>query len=135
MNSIHLFMSWTVVLELMAESLHPVLLAVMAQWIQYKFEKQYLWNKVTLPWESDPRPTPIRGTGEQSIHDGGSSHPHITWNLRFKSKIQLFTFLAPVEGDDDTGPSLLSLGQECEDWPVQRVMNHYYTNDDDSFDS
>jgi len=27
---------------------------------------------------------------------------------------------APVEGDDDTGPSLLSLGQECEDWPVQR---------------
>ena len=44
-------------LELMAESLHQG----MAQWIQYKLEKQYLWNKVTLPWESNPGPTPIRG--------------------------------------------------------------------------
>ena len=42
----------------MAESLHMV---IMAQWIQYKLGKQYLWNKVTLPWESNPGPTPIRG--------------------------------------------------------------------------
>jgi len=28
---------------------------------------------------------------------------------------------APVEGEaGDSGPALLSLGQECEDWPVQR---------------
>ena len=30
-------------------------------WIQSKLGKQYLWNKVTLPWESNPGPTPIRG--------------------------------------------------------------------------
>ena len=44
-------------LELMAESLHQE----MAQWIQYKLGMQYLWNKVTLPWESIPGPTPVRG--------------------------------------------------------------------------
>ena len=27
-----------------------------------------------------------------------------------------------MEGDGETGPSLQSLGQECEDWPVQRVI-------------
>ena len=41
----------------MAESLHQGL----AQWIQCKLGKQYLWKKVTLPWESNPGPTPIRG--------------------------------------------------------------------------
>ena len=30
-------------------------------WIQRKLGKQYLRNKVTLPWESNPGPTPIRG--------------------------------------------------------------------------
>ena len=44
-------------LELMAESLHQE----MAQWIQYKLGMQYLWNKITLPWESNPEPTPNRG--------------------------------------------------------------------------
>ena len=39
----------------MAESLHQG----MAQWIQYKLGKQYLWNKITLPWESNPAPSPI----------------------------------------------------------------------------
>ena len=30
---------------------------------------------------------------------------------------------APVDGgSDDVGASLQSLGQECEDWPVQRVI-------------
>ena len=33
----------------------------MTQWIQYKLGKQYLLKKVTLPWESNPGPTPIRG--------------------------------------------------------------------------
>ena len=41
----------------LAESLHLVI----DQWIQYKLGKQYLWNKGTLPWESNPGPTPIRG--------------------------------------------------------------------------
>ena len=41
----------------MAESLHPGL----AKWIQYKLGKQYLWKKVTQPWESNPGPTPIGG--------------------------------------------------------------------------
>ena len=31
------------------------------QWIQYKLGKQYLLKKITLPWESNPGPTPIRG--------------------------------------------------------------------------
>ena len=30
-------------------------------WIQCKLGKQYLVKKVTLPWESNPGPTPIRG--------------------------------------------------------------------------
>ena len=30
-------------------------------WIQCKLGKQYLLKKVTLPWESNPEPTPIRG--------------------------------------------------------------------------
>jgi len=29
--------------------------------VQYKLGKQYLWKKFTQPWESNPRPTPIRG--------------------------------------------------------------------------
>merc|ERR1711994_667262 len=33
----------------------------MTQWIQYKLGKQDLLKKVTLPWESNPGPTPIRG--------------------------------------------------------------------------
>ena len=33
----------------------------MDQWIQYKLGKQYLLKKITLPWESNPGPTPIRG--------------------------------------------------------------------------
>ena len=41
----------------LAESLHLVI----DQWIQYKLGKQYLWKKVTQPWESNPGPTPIRG--------------------------------------------------------------------------
>ena len=41
----------------MAESLHQGL----AQWIQCKLGKQYLWKKVTLPWELNPGPTPNRG--------------------------------------------------------------------------
>ena len=41
----------------LAESLH----LVMDQWIQYKLGKQYLVKKITLPWESNPGPTPIRG--------------------------------------------------------------------------
>ena len=41
----------------MAESLH----LVMDQWIQYKLGKQYLLKKITLPWESNPGPIPIRG--------------------------------------------------------------------------
>ena len=37
---------------------------------------------------------------------------------------------APVEGGGDGGPALLSIGQECEDWPVQRVMvDHFYLYD------
>ena len=31
------------------------------QWIQCKLGKQYLWKKVTLSWELNPGPTPIRG--------------------------------------------------------------------------
>ena len=65
--------SSTMVLELMAESLHPV----MAQWIQYKLGKQYLWNKVTLPWESDPRPTPIRGDVATIIVSVGLKKTHV----------------------------------------------------------
>ena len=53
-----------------------------------------------------------------------------TYSLKLKIQINpksnFSQFPAPVEGDDDSGPSLLSLGQECEDWPVQRVINHYY---------
>ena len=30
-------------------------------WIQCKLGKQYLVKKFTLPWESNPGPTPIRG--------------------------------------------------------------------------
>ena len=30
-------------------------------WIQCKLGKQYLVKKCTLPWESNPGPTPIRG--------------------------------------------------------------------------
>jgi len=30
-------------------------------WIQCKLGKQYLEKKFTLPWESNPGPTPIRG--------------------------------------------------------------------------
>ena len=30
-------------------------------WIQCKLGKQYLLKKFTLPWESNPGPTPIRG--------------------------------------------------------------------------
>ena len=41
----------------MAESLH----LVMDQWIQYKLGKRYLLKKMTLHWESNPVPTPIRG--------------------------------------------------------------------------
>ena len=41
----------------MAESLH----LVMDQWIQCKLGKQYFLKKITLPWESNPGPTPIRG--------------------------------------------------------------------------
>ena len=41
----------------LAESLHLVI----DQWIQYELGKQYLWKKVTQPWESNPGPTPIRG--------------------------------------------------------------------------
>ena len=41
----------------MAESLHQG----MAQWVQCKLGKQYLWKKITLPWESNPGPTPNRG--------------------------------------------------------------------------
>ena len=33
----------------------------LAQWIQYKLGKQYLWNKLTPPWESNPAPSPNRG--------------------------------------------------------------------------
>ena len=44
----------------MAESLH----LVMDQWIQCKLGKQYLLKKITLPWESNPGPTPIRGSGD-----------------------------------------------------------------------
>ena len=49
---IEILKSWTWVLEWMAESLHQGL----AQWIQCKLGKQYLWKKVTLPWESNPGP-------------------------------------------------------------------------------
>ena len=41
----------------MAESLHQG----MAQWVQCKLGKQYLEKKFTLPWESNPGPTPNRG--------------------------------------------------------------------------
>ena len=43
--------------RVLAESLH----LVMDQWIQYKLGKQYLLKKITLPWESNPGPTPNRG--------------------------------------------------------------------------
>ena len=43
--------------RVLAESLH----LVMDQWIQYKLGKQYLLKKITLPWELNPGPTPIRG--------------------------------------------------------------------------
>ena len=48
---------WSWMFEQMAESLHQGL----AQWIQCKLGKQYLWKKVTLPWESNPGSTPIWG--------------------------------------------------------------------------
>ena len=41
----------------LAESLHLVI----DQWIQYELGKQYLWKKVTQPWELNLGPTPIQG--------------------------------------------------------------------------
>ena len=35
--------------------------SIVLPWIQCKLGKQYLLNKVTLPWESNPGPSPIRG--------------------------------------------------------------------------
>ena len=45
------------------------------------------------------------------------------WNKCVFVKMSHPEFSAPVDGgSDDVGASLQSLGQECEDWPVQRVI-------------
>ena len=66
--------------RVLAESLH----LVMDQWIQYKLGKQYLLKKITLPWESNPGPTPIRGDPATLVASVGlkNANYHICHNLR-----------------------------------------------------
>ena len=84
MKFFFLFWSWFVIIHnvknLGCWSWWPNHLPRMTQWIQYKLGKQYLLKKVTLPWESNPGPTPIRGdpatlvasVGLKKVLDGGS---------------------------------------------------------------
>jgi len=53
-------------------------------WIQGKLGKQYLVKKFTLPWESNPGPTPIRGDTATLIASVGLKKN--LWPFATKSK-------------------------------------------------
>ena len=51
-------------------------------WIQCKLGKQYLVKKCTLPWESNPGPTPVRGDPATLIASVGlkkNPFPTVQW--------------------------------------------------------
>ena len=52
-------------------------------WIQCKLGEQYLWKKVTLPWESNPEPTPIRGDIATNYHNS------VCWVLKMKLNLEI----------------------------------------------
>ena len=75
----------------------------MTQWIQYKLGKQYLIKKFTLPWESNPGPTPIRGGTATLIASVGLKN----------------IFYSQIEPSQETPPSIH--GRKATDLPLMMV--------------
>ena len=64
-------------------------LQLLTSWIQCKLEKQYLLKQITLPWESNPRPSPIRGVLVTVLVSVGLKRkaPHSVVKRRFVMRV------------------------------------------------
>ena len=95
-------------------------------WIQCELGKQYLEKKFTLPWESNPGPTPNRGDLATLVASVGLKKDFIVLQVfKNSSKLVMGTGAVLIAlGFLIMGQCIIHTGQSCQKYLYDQIVQH-----------